>query len=113
MESIRNRNEVKSSEKPDQKDIFMFVNPLSGSREGEAYTDLPTDLYEFTMDDGTQTRLTITNLLEKEAVKTTIKDIEKTVQTKLEDSEKQLSSVIILLCGGDGTFMNMAQELLT
>lgn len=63
------------------------------------------------MDSGVQVKLTITNLLEEEAVETTKNEISQVMAERAEENPKDINNVIILLCGGDGTFMNMAQEL--
>ena len=117
MESLRNRNNSPISPektleiKPKSKSIFMFVNPISGSREGVAYTELPSMVYDYILEDMTEITLSITNLLEKESVEATKKDIESTLESHIDKDPRDVNSVFVLLCGGDGTFMNMAQEL--
>lgn len=91
-------------------DIFMIYNPRSGSREAEAYTELPSSIYDFTMEDRIEVHLKITNLLIDEEVIALKENVQGTLVKKLCKNPNDDKSVIILLCGGDGSFMNIVQE---
>ena len=45
--------------------IFMIVNPISGSNEGVAYTQLNKSNFDFTVGDGINVNLKIANLVEE------------------------------------------------
>mmetsp|Transcript_7844 Transcript_7844/g.8978 ORF Transcript_7844/g.8978 Transcript_7844/m.8978 type:complete len:102 (-) Transcript_7844:1131-1436(-) len=101
MESLRNRNNspMHLSHPSEQitQQIFMFVNPLSGSREGEAYSELPSMVYDYTLDNNVNVTLSITNLLERESVEATKQDIADALEGKIETDPRDINSVIILL----------------
>jgi diacylglycerol kinase family enzyme len=111
METIKMRKSAKTQERSKNIDIFMFVNPISGSREGVVYVELPTNHYDFAMNDSTIVHLEIINLLEKDTVDNAKEEISQSLNDKLRINPHDHSSVIILLAAGDGTFMTMAQEL--
>lgn len=122
MDSVRNRknkNPMDTSHHSEErahlinnssKEIFMLYNPLSGSREAEAYTNLGSTFYEFKMSDNTQVNLRIFNLLIKEELEQMKEDVQNTTIQKLTVNPNDDKSVIILLCGGDGTFMNIVDD---
>jgi diacylglycerol kinase family enzyme len=62
------------------------------------------------MTDSTMVHLKIINLLEKDTVENGKDEISQSLDDKLQIDPYDHSSVIILLAGGDGTFMNIAQE---
>ena len=102
MDSVKNRkspsdklleSEVCSQGKK-QISIFMIVNPVSGSNEGVAYTELGETEFSFTMQNDIKVDLKITNLLNEENVEMVKED----VQNALNSNKKYVFIISILIC---------------
>jgi len=108
---MRKNNKKQSEEKkfvfgtsaPKEIDIYMVVNPISGSREGTVYTELVEKEYFFEYDNiPTQSYtqasvcLHITNLLVPEEVERLKEDVHNTLVYKLSNNPNDKNSVIIL-----------------
>jgi hypothetical protein len=99
-------------------DIFMIANPISGSREAVAYTDLSEKEYEFRyanlpggeIETSATVRLKIINILQPDEAEQLKSDVQETLIRRLTNDPTDNNSVIILIWAGDGTFMNIAQD---
>lgn len=100
-------------------DIYIIANPFSGSCEAKAYTNLPLENYRFTLDGDYEVFLRIINLTVREKVELGKEYIKNSIESKFNhdingDSPIKMTKygrkVIVVICGGDGTFMNIVQE---
>lgn len=92
--------------------IYLLVNPRSGSREGRAYTELEKTQYFHELKNGDSCELNIVNILKPEAMQE-FKDAtrEKSNLLNSVDESEELKKLIVVIVGGDGSFMNILKEM--
>ena len=112
-------NKIKEAFLNSNVDIYLFANPYSGSREASAYTNLPLENYRFTLEGENEVFLRIVNITIREKVEIGKEYIKNSIETKFNtniNDDKPIKmteygkKVIVVICGGDGTFMNIVQE---
>lgn len=100
-------------------DIYLLANPFSGSREAKAYTSLPLENYRFTLDGDNEVFLRVVNITEPGKLDESKEYIKNSIDCKFnrdlsDDTPVHMSKygkkIIVVICGGDGTFMNIVQE---
>ncbi|CAI2368462.1 unnamed protein product [Moneuplotes crassus] len=92
--------------------IYLLVNPRSGSREGRSYTILEKDCYQYELDNGDTCELNIINILLKDSMEDFKKSVlEKSRLLNFEDEPQTLKKIITVIAGGDGSFMNILKEM--
>lgn len=98
--------------------IYLLVNPRSGSREGRSYTELDKDQFTIDLETGDKAELNIINITDPEQMVEYKKNIlkrSKAMGESLRKSEvklpRKLKKLMVIIAGGDGTFMNIVQDM--
>jgi len=100
-------------------DVYLLANPFSGSNEAKHYTTLPMENYRFTLEGGNEVFMRIVDITKRDKMDEAKEYIKTSIHSKFNtdlDSNKVIKiskygqKVIIVICGGDGSFMNIVQE---
>lgn len=94
-------------------DIYLLFNPLSGSKEGKEFADVDPKRIRYKLEVELTVQLTLVNIIKKEEMARAKDDIKQSVFEKADKVNEtyQISrNVIVVICGGDGTFMNILHD---